>query len=94
MCSWKNGKMAARCTGKHSSGGRCFKAAAMCVDHEDNASDVLTDWLQSHRIKFAVNMILVNCEILPSNTFYDDLRNKVSKQDSLVAKSRLSVKSR
>jgi len=51
LCSWSNGKMAARCTGKHSSGGRCFKAAAMCMEHEENASDVLLDWLQSHKIK-------------------------------------------
>ena len=94
MCSSKNGKMAACCTAKHSSGGRCFRAAAMCAEHEDNASDTLTDWLQSHRITFSVNMILLNCENQPSNAFYDDLRSKVSKQENLVAKSRLSVKSR
>ena len=47
VCTWKNGKMGARCTAKHSSGGRCFKAAAMCSEHDDNASDTLLDWLKS-----------------------------------------------
>ena len=56
ICSWKNGKMAARCTGKHSSGGRCYRAAAMCSEHTENASDILLDWLQSQRIKFSVNI--------------------------------------
>ena len=50
--------MSACCTGKNSNGGRCFKAAAMCGDHTDNGSDVLIDWLKSHKIQFAVNITI------------------------------------
>ena len=94
LCSWRNGKMSARCTGKHTSGGRCFKAAAMCVEHSDNASDVLLDWLKSHRIKFSVNMILLNNSISSSDSYYDGLKSKVEKQGKIVAKSRSSVRDR
>ena len=94
ICSWKNGKMAARCTGKHTSGGRCYKAAAMCLEHSENASDILLDWLQSHRIKFSVNMILLNHGSELKDRFYEDMKNKVSKQDSSVAKARPIAKSR
>ena len=94
LCSWRNGKMSARCTGKHTSGGRCFKAAAMCVEHSDNASDVLLDWLKSHRIKFSVNMILLNNSFSSSDSYYDGLKSKVEKQGKIVAKSRSSVRDR
>ena len=94
ICSWKNGKMSARCTGKHSSGGRCYKAAAMCVEHEENASDVLLDWLQSHRIKFSVNMILLSHGSQIPDSYYDTLKAKVNKQEKIAAKARPQVKSR
>ena len=94
LCSWKNGKMSARCLGKHSSGGRCYKAAAMCADHKDNASDVLLDWLQAQRIKFTVNMIMVSQNLGTPSNYYDDLKSKLEQQENSVVKSRLSVQNR
>ena len=89
-----NGKMAARCLGKHSSGGRCYKATAMCTEHTDNATDILRDWLQSHRIKFSVNMILLNHGAELKDRYYEDMKNKVLQQDTSAAKSRQVFKSR
>ena len=94
ICSWMNGKMAARCTGKHSGGGRCYRAAAMCSEHADNATDDLRDWLQTHRIKFSVNMILLNYGSELKDTFYETMKSKVLQQDSLATKSRQVTKSR
>jgi len=96
VCFWKNGKMGARCTGKHSSGARCFKAAAMCAEHDDNASDILLDWLKSHKIIFSVNMILLNHGIQPSSpdSFYDNIRSKVYQQDKTVMKVKTSSRNR
>ena len=96
ICSWKNGKMGARCTGKYSSGGRCLKAAAMCTEHDENATDILLDWLKSQRIIFAVNMILVNNGILSKDpdSFYENIRNKVASQDKSVTKVRSSPRNR
>ena len=94
ICSWKNGKMAARCSGKHSSGGRCYKAAALCTDHEDNASDVLLDWLKTHRIEFKVNVVIMNHGSLSPSKFYDDLKNKVDGRDRHAVKARSTVKNR
>ena len=94
ICSWKNGKMSARCTGKHTSGGRCFKAAAMCAEHTDNGTDVLLDWLKTHHVKFSVNMMLLSHEINTHDSYYDNLKSKVNKQGQAVAKCRSSVQNR
>ena len=94
LCSWKNGKMAARCTGKHGSGGRCYKAAAMCSEHDENASDVLLDWLKTHRITFTVNMILLNHGNLGPDPFFDSMRGKVTQPSQVVAKSRITKQER
>ena len=66
----------------------------MCSEHTENASDVLLDWLQSQRIKFSVNMILLNNSIEPRDRFYDDIKQKVLQQDTIAAKSRHVVKNR
>ena len=76
FCTWKNGKMDARCTGKSSSGGRCWKGAVMCTEHQDNASDVLKNWLQALKIKFTVNVIVANVE--SDDSYYERLRSKLS----------------
>ena len=95
FCVWKNGKMDARCTGKSPTGGRCWKAAAMCTDHPDNATDVLKDWLQAQKITFTVNIIVANVETddagyykrlqseLPSNPISEKVFNKAVSRDSL-----------
>ena len=62
--------MDARCLGKTPSGARCWKAAAMCLDHPDNASDVLKDWLNAQRIKFTVSVIVTNVENLAASMDY------------------------
>ena len=66
----------------------------MCSEHEANASDVLVDWLETHRIIFTVNMILLNHGNLGSDPFYDSIRDKVTQPSQVVAKSRISKQER
>ena len=86
--------MSARCTGKNSNGGRCFKAAAMCSDHADNGSDVLIDWLKSHKITFAVNMIFLNHGNSMPDAYYENIKSKVDSFGKSAAKFKSSAKSR
>ena len=76
LCTWRNGKIDARCSGKSANGGRCWKGAAMCGDHDDNASDVLKNWLQSLKIKFTVNVIVANAET--DDSYYERLKSELS----------------
>ena len=79
-CSWKNGKMDARCCGKVSSGARCWKGAALCIDHPNNASDILKDWLTAQRIKFTVSVVVSSSESLcvdEDRDYYQQLRSEI-----------------
>ena len=86
ICNWKNGKMDARCTGKVSSGARCWKAAGMCLDHPDNATDVLKDWLNAQRIKFTVSVSLTNVDTLhpdADDSYYEQLMSEMSVEPAI-----------
>ena len=63
MCSWKDGKKSAKCTGA-----KCWNAAAMCNNHSDNASQELMDWLGKNNTKFIAEVVIaspprVNCQV-------------------------------
>ena len=86
-CSWKNGKMDARCLGKVASGARCWKGAALCAEHPDNASDVLKDWLTAQRIKFTVSVVVSNVNNFHSNTdndYYEQLRAEMTVENEVT----------
>ena len=63
----------------------------MCIDHPDNASDALKDWLQSLRIKFTVSVIVAN--VKSDDSYYEQLRNELT-TDLRVDKSNRSPISR
>ena len=62
----------------------------MCSEHDENASDILIDWLKSHSIKFDVNIILLNHGSLSHDTFKDITGDTVTLQDKVAAKVRPS----
>ena len=78
--------MEARCNRKVASGARCWKGAAMCADHPDNASDVLKDWLTAQKIKFTVSVILCNADSSHANSdndYYDQIRSEMSIENTV-----------
>ena len=95
VCSWKNGKLNARCTNVDAQGERCNRAAALCNKHKDNATDTLKDWLLSLNIKFTANMIVTSFEILSSNdSYYEEKKEKLAMPISNVTKSKPQIVNR
>ena len=56
-CSWFNGKIAARCTALYNNR-PCNRAAAVCLEHQNNASTELKNWLARINIKFVVGVVM------------------------------------
>ena len=66
-CDWRRGKISGRCTGRNDEGFRCGKAAAMCNNHSENAMSELLSWLQDCKVKFTVNIIVTDMNLLRQN---------------------------
>ena len=85
ICNWKDGKMNARCLGKVATGARCWNGAAMCLEHPDNASDILIDWLKAQKIQFTVNVIVASSDtsqFCTDEDYYDRLMSEMNTDSS------------
>ena len=77
-CYWK-GKFKAKCTEKN-----CWKAAALCKEHSDNASSELLAWLNGNDVKFIATTAFVR------NLQCHNFIQKVSKSKRKRSKSKFS----
>jgi len=67
-CRWTSYKSLARCKDP-----QCNKGAALCKEHDDNATDELKSWLGKMNMKFSVGVVTVNTSKL-ENEFTEDFK--------------------
>ena len=84
-CKWPTEKAGARCQGDGSN--PCFRGAALCLDHPNNASGELRSWLARFSIKFKVGVVNLNFSSLGNHGEIDEfikfLENKKGTEGDL-----------